>query len=134
MEIVKINELFISLESEQSYYELEMNTTDIAISFSGVNEIKQHKILFLGFPVDGVNNVKLSELRKFTVKGNNALAVLYKLISKAYDFDYFFISTAGLDTMGVSFLMEWPSAFLHLNKKVFVIGIERNVNEFNVRI
>ena len=135
MAVVKINELFISLDSEQSYYELDLIAADVDISFSGIDTTLQRKIIFIGLPVNGkINNIRLSELRKTDVKGNNVLALLYKLILKTYDFDYFFVSTAGLDPMGVSFLKELPSAFEHLNKKVFVIGAKPHTYELKIFI
>ncbi|MGE6220670.1 hypothetical protein ACQKCH_12655 [Nubsella zeaxanthinifaciens] len=137
MEIIEINGISIDLDSKQSYYEIDdfyFGEPMIKVSLIGLSEEKKLRTMFIGFPiVSGIKNIPLYELRKQKVGGNNAMDILNMIVSHNYDYDYFFISTAGIDPIGIEFFKKLPMPFETLDKRIFIIGALKMENNFVVK-
>lgn len=130
MAIVKINEIDIRLDAEETYYEIDdlfYGYPTIKVEFLEIDQSKFKKIIFIGFPLNSntAKNISLSELRKLKIKGNNALQAISGVINNFLEYDYFFIATSGIDPIGIEFLRKLPLAFNELNKRIFIIGRQK---------
>ncbi|WP_343533966.1 hypothetical protein [Pedobacter sp.] len=136
METITINGISIALDAKESYYEIDdfyYGDPMIKVTLNELSEKTKQRTLFLGFPmVSEIKNITLAHLRKQKVKGNNAMGVLNMIVSQNYNYDCFFISTAGIDPIGVDFLKQLPLAFETLGKKIFIIGAVKSANDFEI--
>ncbi len=141
METVKINDIEILIDLNQSYFEIADHDQLVlreTIQFINIDQEKQNRMLFLGFfgLDEKINNISKAKLHEFKsiIKGNNALQLIYSIIMNSFEYDIFFISTNGIDPMGIAFLKTLPQAFLHLNKKLFIIGWKTHNVEFKLNV
>lgn len=141
METVKINNIEILIDLNQSYFEIadqDQLVLGETIQFINIDQEKQNRMLFLGFfgLDEKINNISKAKLLEFKsiIKSNNVLQVIYLIIMNSSEYDFFFISTNGIDPMGIDFLKALPQAFLHLNKKLFIIGWKKHNIEFKLNV
>jgi len=141
METVKMNDIEILIDLNQSYFEIadhDQLDFEVDIQFINIDQEKQKRMLFLGFfglneKIDNISKAKLHEFKSI-INGNNSLQLIYSIIMNSFKYDFFFISTNGIDPMGIAFLKALPQAFLNLNKKLFIIGGKKHNIDFKVHV
>lgn len=141
METVKINDIEILIDLNHSYFEIADQyqlDLEVDIQFINIDQEKQKRMLFLGFfgldeRINNISKVKLHQFKCIT-RGNNSLQLIYSIIMNSFEYDFFFISTNGIDPMGIAFLKALPQAFLNLNKKLFIIGEKKQYIDFKVNV